>query len=90
MENKESLIKDAVNSLDDLMVFSRFIHSSENLYDDERYQKIWFELEIINSVALAEWEDQGRPSDWTKEWSIKFKEEATEVMASLINRIKEC
>lgn len=80
------------------MLFAKFVNMSEDLYriDDlfsneeskEKYQEAWFELEIINALALSEWEEQGRPADWNTQWESKYKMEASDLVSELISTLK--
>lgn len=80
------------------MLFAKFVSEYEELYqvDDifsdieskEKYKEIWFELEIINGLALSEWEEQGRPIGWNTQWESSYKSEASELVNDLINTLK--
>jgi hypothetical protein len=80
------------------MLFAKFVSESEELYqvDDlfsdieskEKYKEIWFELEIINGLALSEWEEQGRPVDWNTQWESSYRSEASDLVNDLINTLK--
>lgn len=55
----------------DLMSWSRFVAHTEfawqnpNLVSDaEGWQTLWFDMEIVSALALAEWEEGGSPQDW--------------------------
>lgn len=98
MVNKHKLSLDASNSLNNFMLFAKFVSESEELYqvDDlfsdieskEKYKEIWFELEIINGLALSEWEEQGRPVDWNTQWESSYRSEASDLVNDLINTLK--
>ncbi|EBP0013995.1 hypothetical protein HX37_25455 [Salmonella enterica] len=88
MENKHEFIRQARDSLHGLVSFSEFVFHSENVCDDVWYQDIWFELEILNALALAEWEEDGKPGDWDLKWKQKYQKEASEVMEYLIVKIE--
>lgn len=36
----------------------------ENKEIQEGYDQLWFELEIINALAVSQWETEGRPLEW--------------------------
>lgn len=43
-----------------------------------------FDLEVINGLALSDWEMIGKPDDWP-EWSVEYKHEAKSLMDQLQN-----
>jgi hypothetical protein len=71
--------------------FARFVQESEILHDDgvqdeqrqSAYSACWFELEIVNALALSEWESAGKPSDWAMAWNERYKRDAEELIANL-------
>ncbi len=94
MIDGKNLLVLADKSLSNHHEFSKFVNFAESLKDanvsksffDTTQQKvfdsIWFELEIINALALDEWECAGKPPNWQCEWDAKFKEECSQVIAS--------
>ena len=93
--NQITLDSSALQSAANLFAFAEFTKHSETLIDDcndavalMRYRKAWFELEIINSVALEEWESDGRPSAWDTKWNEKYRKDAHEVIQQLLNVAK--
>lgn len=42
----------------------------------EAWQTLWLEMEVLNGLALADWEDQGRPADWSQCWRDQYQKEA--------------
>ncbi|MCI2290158.1 hypothetical protein M8R90_08940 [Enterobacter hormaechei] len=97
--NKKDIICEyALNSLGDIASFARFVSYAEDLSqleelfennkDKEVYEQIWFELEIINALALSQWETEGYPSDWKKQWESGYKQDATHIMGELLNLLK--
>ena len=40
------------------------------------WQRVWFELEILNGLALAQWEDEGKPDNWSCRWNTDYRREA--------------
>lgn len=73
----------------DVIAFAKFVQVSEHLFADsadfgalERYRKAWFEAEVINAVALDEWETDGRPPTWDTKWR-RYQPEAEQVVALL-------
>ena len=73
----------AERAVDSCLSFARFVADTEFLSDDPHYNALWFEAEIVNAVALAEWEVQGRPDDWADEWRPTFKADAIKVTQAL-------
>jgi len=37
-------------------------------------------LETINSLALDDWECDGKPKNWDKKWNEKYKEEVIHII----------
>ncbi|AUO04151.1 TPA: hypothetical protein ACXJQO_003497 [Serratia marcescens] len=97
--NKKDAIREcAFSSLNNVVSFAKFVSYAEDLaqlnelFEDEKsrdnYLRIWFELEIINALALSEWEDEGRPVDWKTQWESSYKEDASELMNELMKMLK--
>ena len=98
-KNKKNIICEyALSSINDVASFARFVSYAEDLaqlnelFESEQnkidYQKIWFELEIINALALSEWESEGRPDDWQSRWESDYKSDASELMNELLGLLK--
>ncbi|EPJ8755049.1 hypothetical protein SBH91_002136 [Pseudomonas putida] len=75
----------------DLMRWSSFVAQTEFIWqhpmvvsDADGWQSIWFEMEILNGLALAEWEDQGAPRDWSYRWSEAYEQEAQSLVSELL------
>ena len=45
-------------------------------------------LEIINALALSEWESEGRPADWQTRWESEYKHDASELLDELLKTLK--
>lgn len=98
INEKNDICEYALNSLNDVVSFARFVSYAEDLpqlnelFEDEHnrdnYQKIWFELEIINALALSEWENEGFPADWQTRWESEYKHDASELMDELLKTLK--
>lgn len=97
--NKKSDVREyALSSLDDVVSFAGFVNYAEelpqlnDLFSDEinkdAYRQIWFELEIINALALSEWEAAGRPADWQARWTSDYQQDASELMDQLLSTLK--
>lgn len=95
---KDIICEYAQNSLNDVASFAKFVSYAEefvqsnelfkNEESKESYQQIWFELEIINALALSEWESAGRPENWQTCWELAYKQDASHVMAELLNTLQ--
>lgn len=82
----------ALTATDDVVAFARFAQQVEFLFDGstdaaalKRYQSAWFEVEILNAVALADWEEHGRPVKWDDEWRRLYQSSAGEAVMVLKN-----
>lgn len=91
MVNKAQLKELSERASDDLFAWSSFVARTEFLWQDETlvsdaeaWQSLWFELEIVNGLALAEWEEQGRPADWSAVWCENYQQDARELVAELM------
>jgi hypothetical protein len=36
------------------------------------HKEIWFDLEVINALALDEWESSGMSENWISQWDKKI------------------
>ncbi len=41
-------------------------------------------MEILNALALAEWEEEGFPLDWSHRWSEGYEQDARALVPELI------
>lgn len=78
-----------------LFAWSGFVSRTEFLWQDgslvkdaDAWQRVWFEMEIVNGLALAEWEDQGRPGEWSSRWAEAYKAQAEELVGELVALIR--
>jgi hypothetical protein len=76
---------------EDLFAWSAFVAQTEFLWQDTAsvqdavaWQRLWFELEIVNGLALAQWEDQGRPDDWSCNWNKAYRQDAAALATELV------
>ena len=98
INKKNDICEYARSSLNDVISFARFVSYAENLpqlnelFEDnhsrDNYHQIWFELEIINALALSEWENEGRPTDWKNRWESDYKQDVSELMDELLRTLK--
>ncbi|MFC0691124.1 hypothetical protein [Paraburkholderia humisilvae] len=86
----EDVVERARTAAKDHLEYARFVQDAETLHDalqDEKrrsaYHACWFELEIVNALALDEWESDGKPSDWAATWNERYKRDAEELIANL-------
>lgn len=85
--------------MDSHLAFANFVQFAEQycgknspLVEESKTQKldaIWFEMEIVNGAALSDWEDAGKPVDWTSSWDAFFKRDATELVDSLASLLNQ-
>jgi hypothetical protein len=47
------------------------------------YHACWFELEVVNALALDEWESVGKPDDWSATWGRRYEKDAKELIVNL-------
>jgi hypothetical protein len=47
------------------------------------YQACWFELEILNALALDEWETDGKPGVWLVSWNRRYEKNARALVEKL-------
>lgn len=73
---------------EDPFTFAEFTKRIENLFLEshntsalEKYRSAWFELEIVNATALADWESDGCPVQWNEAWVEKYRADAIETLA---------
>lgn len=52
--------------------------------DSEGWQALWFQMEILNALALAEWEEEGSPQDWSHRWREGYEQDARTLVPELI------
>lgn len=93
--SKEYIEKNSTTALDDIFSFAKFVAETECLAEmldmefQEQYYRSWFEMELVNSLALAEWEQDGSPREWDKVWNEKYKEEAKETLDEFLEVVKK-
>lgn len=91
MDNRTYWVTLGKRASQDLFAWSSFVARTEFLWQDSSlvkdsaaWQRIWFELEIVNGLALAQWEDEGRPEDWSSRWREAYQQEAAMLAAELL------
>ena len=70
----KKIIKECLKAIDSYDDFYKFVSNSENyfinnshyfeVYEIEKYNQIWFELEIENSVVISYFENTKRIDNW--------------------------
>lgn len=48
------------------------------------WQRHWFELEILNGLALAEWDEQGQADDWEVPLRAAYHQDAHQLAFELV------
>ena len=76
---------------EDVFAWAAFVAQTEFLWKDPAsvqdavaWQRIWFELEILNGLALAHWEDDGKPFNWSCRWNTDYRQEASALANDLL------
>ncbi|MBX8522348.1 hypothetical protein K5D33_21090 [Pseudomonas cichorii] len=94
MADQAQLMKQAERASENLFAWADFVAQTEFLWQDnpliedaKAWQSQWFELEILNGLALAEWEEQGRPADWSAVWRNNYQQDVRELVAELMTLI---
>ncbi|MCK2109366.1 MULTISPECIES: hypothetical protein [Pseudomonas] len=74
----------------DLKSWSLFVALTEFVWQNTtlvsnaaRWASIWFEMEIVNALALAEWEEQGSPLAWHERWCEGYQADAQALLSEL-------
>lgn len=93
--NIEIIIQQANRAHENHFYFSEFVKNSEEFINDEiaipekdkrcSYSKYWFEMEIINALALEAWESDGSPLNWQNPWDENYKDDAINLITKLCN-----
>ena len=89
-------LSESEQASENLFAWSAFVAQTEFLWQDTAlvqdavaWQRLWFELEIINGLALAQWEDQGRPDDWSCCWNKDYRQEAAALASELVAMLRD-
>lgn len=76
---------------EDVFAWAAFVAQTEFLWQDTAsvqdavaWQRIWFELEILNGLALVHWEDEGKPINWSCRWNTDYRREAAALANDLL------
>lgn len=88
----------AAHALDNITAFARFVSyaealtQSETLFDSDNhkaeYQQVWFELEILNALALSHRKEDGCPVNWKAQWDSACKQDAAHLTKTLLNLLQ--
>lgn len=91
MLTASELIELAREAPQDLKCWSSFVAQTEFMWqhstlvtDCEEWQAAWFEMEIVNALALAEWEEEGSPRNWSHRWSEGYEQDARALVPELV------
>ena len=83
----------AISAHQDLPSWARFVALTEFAWQDRavvsdaaEWQALWFEMEIVNALALAEWEEEGAPLDWLTQWKAGYQTDA-QILVSKLRRL---
>lgn len=91
------ILAQAGSAADDLFKYARFVKNTEGLRNDttifatdkqrSEYQACWFELEVVNALALDGWESNGKPTVWESSWSERYRNDAKNLVEQLCKLI---
>lgn len=91
MTDKAQLTELGAKAAQSVFAWCEFVAHTEFLWQDTTlvadaaaWQRQWFELEIVNGLALAEWEEAGRPGQWTARWREAYQQDAIELVTALL------
>ncbi|MBR5675374.1 MAG: hypothetical protein IKX14_02890 [Neisseriaceae bacterium] len=76
------------NIVQDIYSFSSFVSNQEKwtVYSD-KISSLWNELEIINAIALDEWDKDNRPLTWRK-WKEKYQKNARDCSKIFLEQVR--
>ena len=90
MCSASELSSSALSAHHNLPSWARFVALTEFTWKDgtlvsdaAEWQLLWFEMEIVNALALTEWEEQGSPSDWLFQWCAGYQSDAKSLACRL-------
>ena len=88
----------AAHALENITAFAWFVSyaevltQSDTLFEGDNhkaeYQQVWFELEILNALALSQWEEDGCPVNWKAQWDSDYKHDAAHLTKTLLNLLQ--
>lgn len=93
--SRECIERKSEIALDSMFGFAKFVEETEFLAStmcvefQEKYSRAWFEMELVNALALAEWEQDGSPEEWSEVWVKKYKNEAEETLFGFLEVVEE-
>ncbi|WP_249979049.1 hypothetical protein [Vreelandella olivaria] len=93
--SREYIEKKSETALSSMFRFSGFVAETEFLASatcvefQEKYGRAWFDMEVVNALALAEWEQDSSPEEWSKIWVEKYRNEAEETLFEFLEVVKE-
>ncbi|TLP62962.1 MULTISPECIES: hypothetical protein [Pseudomonas] len=94
MLTSSQLMSLARGAHEDLKSWSSFVALTEFVWqnttlvsDAAKWESIWFEMEIVNALALAQWEEQGSPLDWHARWCEGYQADAQALSSELTRLI---
>lgn len=73
--------------------YAEFVKNVENIYENfkdkfpleiqEQLNILIFDMEVINGLALCDWDLASRPTDWN-DWNTDYKEDADDLKKQLV------
>lgn len=95
MINSQKILTDANNASSNIFLYSSFVSSTEFILNDknlkiinkDKYKDCWNEMEILNAIALAEWEDDGKPLSWEEKWKAIYQNDAKNLITNFLKNI---
>ena len=70
-----------LNITSHVFLFNEFVHKMEKDYG---HLDSWLNMEILNALALDEWEMLGKPEEWNV-WQDEYQEKALNLVRIFLN-----
>ena len=81
----------ADSASENIYAFADFVKRTNEMFFDRQnndlilsYREAWLNLEVVNAVALSQWEADGRPKIWDEQWRHEIKNEAIQAIDRLV------
>nr|WP_199067156.1 hypothetical protein [Chromobacterium sp. ASV5] len=94
---KSNFVALASNSFENMLSFARFVQLAETFCgtanpfiskdNTAQYDEVWFEMEIINALALSAWEDAGKPEHGCEAWDFEYQANAKKLVGCMLKLI---
>ena len=72
-----------LNITSHVFLYNEFVHKMEKDYG---HLDSWLNMEILNALALDEWEMLGKPEEWNV-WKDAYQEKALNLVRIFLNEI---